>query len=140
MKPGRPEFKPTKPQRERVKVLKADGWPNERIAKHLGISRNTLEKCLSDELEFGADAKQVEILEAAHKAAKKGNASMIKFLVGRHDLARAAERVADRENLPAAPTEQRPTKDIPLGKKEQRQQEAEAVTGKFAPPPAPTRH
>ncbi len=58
----------------------------------------------------------MEILEAAHKAAKKGNASMIKFLVGRHDLGAGGRAGGRSENPPAAPTEHRPTKDIPLGK------------------------
>ena len=124
---GRPRFKPTKAQRDRVKLLKADGWSNERIAAQLGISRNTLEQALAAELEFGSDAKRVELLEAMEKAAKKGNASAGKWLADRYDVARAAHQVEQRE-------EPRPQV---LGKKEQRQEAAEKVAGKFAPPSPP---
>lgn len=133
---GRPAFKATKPLRDRVKLLKADGWSNDRIARQLGIARNTLEKKFAEELEFGADAKRVEILEAADKAAKKGNATMIKWLADRRDVARAAEQVADRE----APSAAAPLKPPAKGKKEIQQQAAEEITGKFAPPSPPKLH
>lgn len=132
---GRPPFKPTYAQRERVKMLKADGWPNERIARNLEIARNTLEKVFPEELEHGADEAQAELMGWAVKAAKKGNASMVKWLAERYAAARAAQQVASREVAP--PVEE--PKAAKLGKKEIQQQSAEAITGKFAPPPAPER-
>ncbi|CAB4167428.1 hypothetical protein UFOVP860_19 [uncultured Caudovirales phage] len=133
---GRPRFKPTKKQRERVKLLKADGWSNERIAAQLTISRNTLEAAFATELELGADAKRVENLEAAEAAAKKGNASAIKWLAGRFDLARVAHQGVSLES-PAETEEARSPK---LGKKEQQQRDATKIAGKFAPPEPPKVH
>lgn len=133
---GRPRFKPKPKQRERVKLLKADGWSNERIAAQLAISRNTLEAAFALELEFGADAKRVENLEAAEKAAKKGNASAIKWLAGRFDLARVAHQVAARES----PAENEEARSPKLGKKEQQQRDATKIAGKFAPPEPPKVH
>src|SRR5688572_10858360 len=93
-------FTPTKQQRDRVKRLKADGWSNDRVARLLGISRNTLETAFAAEIEFGLDLKQDELIEYADKGAKKGNATLIKWLADRRDAARAAQQVADR-GLPA---------------------------------------
>lgn len=136
---GRPRFKPTKVQRERVKLLKADGWQNDRIARHLGIARNTLEAAFAEEIEFGLDVKQAELLASADKAAKKGNATMIKWLADRRDAARAAAQVAGREQQPAS-TQSTEAKPPPKGKKELAQQSAEDVSGKFAPPAPPKLH
>jgi len=72
---GRPRFKPTPKQRNRVKLLKADGWSNERIAAQIGISPDTLAIAFVEEIQFGADAKRLEIIEAMERAATKGNAS-----------------------------------------------------------------
>lgn len=136
---GRPRFQPTKAQRDRVKLLKAMGWSNERIAAQIlvkgkPIARNTLEDRFADELQFGADAKRLENLESMEKAAKKGNASAGKWLAERYDAARAAEHLATRGQPATQPTE---PKEERLGKKEAKQQAAHQVTGKFAPPPAP---
>ena len=132
---GRSPFAPTKAQRDRVQRLKADAWSNERIARVLGIARNTLESAFAEELEFGVDLKQDEVLDLAEKAAKKGNATMIKWLAQRRDAARAQQQVADR----GQPAEQQ-DRPVPKGKKEQAQDAAEGVTGKFAPPPQPKMH
>lgn len=116
---GRPRFKPTGAQRSSVKLMKADGWSNERIAAQLGISRNTLESSLAAELQYGADSKKLEWMQNLEKASKKGNASASKQLLDRYDLA-----ATTRPNQPgvAAPAEARPPK---LGKKEAAQLEAE---------------
>lgn len=127
---GRPRYKPTKPQRDRVKLLRADGWSIERIAAQLGIAHTTLMSAFASEIEFGADAKRIELIEAMQAAAKKGNASAGKWLHDRFDLARAARQVDERA-LPAAPK---------LGKKELQQEAATKVGGKYAPPSAPKLH
>lgn len=133
---GRPRFKPTKPQRDRVKLLKAAGWSNERIASHLEISRNTLEAAFVMEIQFGADAKQAQILANLEAASKKGNASASKQLLDRFDLARANEQLASRRNEPEEPE----AKLQKQGKKELQQEAAEQVEGKFAPPSPPKLH
>ena len=67
------------------------------------------------------------------KAAKKGNVTAMKWLYGRFELARTAELLEQRAE-PAAPPKQ-----LNLGKKEQRQADAEKIVGKFEPPPGPTK-
>lgn len=134
---GRPSFKPTKAQRERVKLLKADGWSNERIARNLGIARNTLELHFAGELSDGADLKSAEILTAMEKAAKSGNVSAGKWLHERFAQARAARELENRASAPAPAEEERHEK---LGKKEEKLNAAKAITGKFAPPPPPKLH
>jgi hypothetical protein len=51
---GGNSFRPTKHQRGLVKLAAALGQPHEDIAQMLGISRNTLEKHLGEELRLGA--------------------------------------------------------------------------------------
>ena len=133
---GRPKFKPTAKQRDRVKLLKADGWSNERIAAQLGVDPGTLAVAFASEIEFGADAKRIEVIEAMQAAAKKGNASAGKWLHDRFATARAAEQVASRE-MPAAAPEPRPEK---LGKKQLQKEAAGKVGGKFAVPEPPKLH
>ena len=88
---GRPSQKPTKSARNRVQLMAADGWSNARIAQCMGLARNTLAKHFAAELELGADMKLCALLELAERTAKKGNATMIKWLAERFDRARAAE-------------------------------------------------
>lgn len=133
---ARPRFQPTTKQRERVKLLKADGWSNERIAVQLGIDPATLAIHFKSEIEFGADAKRIELIEAMERAAKKGNASAGKWLHDRFTTARAAEQVASRE-LPAEAEEPKPVK---RGKKEMQAEAASKVSGKYATPAGPKLH
>lgn len=109
---GRPPFKPTKAQRDDVETMKADGWSNERIALQLRISRPTLEKVLADELQYGRDKVQLEILKNLRKLAKK-NAS-------------AAKQFNDRIAIAGAVMPEAPPKPPKLGKKEQQQIDAES--------------
>lgn len=116
---GRPRFKPTKAQRNRVKLMKAAGWSNERIAAQIGVARNTLEKALAAELEFGADSKKLQVMENLEKASGKGNASASKQLLDMFDVASTLR--PDGGDLPAPQPEREPR----LGKKERLQREAE---------------
>lgn len=131
---GRPRFQPTAKQRERVKLLKADGWSNERIAAQIGIAHDTLAAAFKSEIEFGADAKRIELIEAMERAAKKGNASAGKWLHDRFAAAGAAQQLVNRERPAEGPKAEK------LGKREERQQAAEKVRGKFAPPAPPKLH
>ena len=130
---GRPEFKPTGVQRDRVMRLRADGWSQERIARQIGVDVGTLNKHFAGELEHGADIKRELLLEWAEKAAKKGNATLIKWLHERQTASSAADQLKSRESAPEP-------KAPKLGKKEERQKAAEQVGGKFAPPPPPKLH
>ncbi len=85
---GRPPKTATNAQRTSVKLMAAQGWSHDRIARQLGIARNTLVRYFREELEFGADSRLVDLLEVMEGAAKKGNATAIKWLMKRFDSAR----------------------------------------------------
>lgn len=131
---GRPPKKVTQAQRDKVKLLKAAGWSNERIAAQIGMARNTLEDKFRAEIDFGADMEEAELLASAKAAAKKKNVAAIKWLAEKFATAGAAQRLVGRER-PAPPA-----KAPKLGKNEERQRAAEKVGGKFAPPPPPKLH
>ena len=130
---GRPRFKPTPKQRERVKLLKADGWSNERIAAQLGVDPGTLAAAFANEIQFGADAKRLELIEAMERAAKKGNASAGKWLHDRYAAASAAHQLEER----ATPSEPVAAKAPAPGKKQLQNQAAKRVGGKYEAPAAP---
>lgn len=84
---------------------------HDEIAIGLGMSRNTLEKHFEAELSVGAMQKRLEVLNAMHTAAKKGNV--------------AAQRAfLAFEPKPAAPPMPAEPKAPAKGKKEQAQDDA----------------
>lgn len=107
---ARPSYKPTAANRRRVAVAAGAGMSHEEIAIGLGITRPTLSKHFEKELSQGAYEKRLEVLDAMHRMAKKGNVAAQKAYVA---LTPAA----------AAPPVAKPA---PIGKKEQAQ--ADAVT------------
>lgn len=109
-KSGRPAFKPTAAQRRKVSVAAGAGMSHEEIALGLGIARNTLEKHFEQELSVGAYSRRLEVLDAMHRTAVKGNVAAQKAYV------------ALTPAMAAPPAE--PEK--PKGKKEQA--EADATT------------
>lgn len=110
-KSGRPAFKPTVVQRRKVAVAAGAGMAHEEIALGLGISRNTLSKYFARELTTGAYEKRLEVLDAMHRTAKKGNVAAQKAYVA---LTPAA----------AAPPVPKPE---PMGKKEQANADAKTA-------------
>lgn len=80
-KRGRPAFKPTPVQRRKVSVAAGAGMAHEEIAIGLGISRNTLEKHFAEELSVGAYSRRLEVLDAMHRTAVKGNVAAQKAYV-----------------------------------------------------------
>lgn len=105
---ARPTFKPTTVQRRKVAVAAGAGMAHEEIALGLGIARNTLAKYFERELSVGAYEKRLEVLDAMHRCAKKGNVAAQKAYVALtpHASAPPAERAK------------------PKGKKEQAQADA----------------
>lgn len=75
--PGRPAFEPTLRQREDVQNFKADGWSNDRIARRLRISPNTLARHFAEELSDGADSVRAEALRQLRMQVRRGNVSAI---------------------------------------------------------------
>ena len=70
--PGRPPYEPTQADREDVKLWAADSWPEDRMARQLGISRTTLRKYFEAEIEFGADQVRTQALRDLRRASRLG--------------------------------------------------------------------
>lgn len=76
--PGRPSWSPTKAQRSQAEIAAGGGMPHEEIALALGVSVPTLRKHLGAELSTGAHRRRMQVIEAVHAAARKGNAAAAK--------------------------------------------------------------
>lgn len=125
-KRGLPEHRPTIANRQTVEEMKFCGESEDVIARALGVSTPTLRKHYSVELTDGHSNRRKEVIGILFEAARKGNVSAAKRLDEMGRIAGAAASVKGRET--AAPK---------LGKKEQQQEAAAQVVGKFAPPSAP---
>ena len=101
---ARPSFKPTPAQRRTVAIAAGGGMSHEELAIGLGISRNTLEKHFEAELSVGSISKRLEVLNAMHAAAKKGNVA----------AQRAYMSFVPKHAAPPAPIQER---EAPKGKK-----------------------
>lgn len=112
-KRGRPEYAPTKAQRDRVAIAAGGGMAHEEIALGLGISRTTLLKHFRLELSVGAYEKRLEVLQAMFKSAKGGNVAAQKAYVGLTPALSAPPAEAEQ-------AEKTPAK----GKKEQAKEDA----------------
>lgn len=115
--PGRPEYEPTWREREDVRLFKADDWSDDRIARRLGISRNTLLKHFADELEDGADQVRAAVLRNLMRESNGGSVSASDRLM------KLPGMVAPLERLPTPPADP-PEADPQLGKKEKANREA----------------
>ena len=113
-KRGRPEFKPTPAMRRKVANAKGGGMPNEEIALALGISRNTLEKHFKEELSTGASQKRLDVLDALHRAALKGNVAAAKAFL-------SAGPVLEINSA------EKPRAEPKVGKKEQAERDAKTA-------------
>lgn len=78
---ARPTFKATAALRHDVRLMKADGWSDDRIAGQLGISRSTLLKHFAVDLEYGSDRVRRQALKDLAKASKRGNVAGAKALL-----------------------------------------------------------
>lgn len=91
---------------------------HEEIAIGLGITRPTLEKHFAHELSTGAYQKRLEVIDAMHRSAKKGNVAAQKAYVS----------MTPRVAAPPAPAPA--GKASKVGKKEQAEADAQgAQTG-----------
>lgn len=115
---GRPAFEPNYRQRDDVRLLKADDWSDERIARYIGISRNTLLEHFAEELEDGADRVRAQVLRDLKLASSKGNSAAADRLLKLSGMLHPAER------LPVPDT---PTPEPAVGKKEQANRDAQTA-------------
>lgn len=128
-KRGRPPHEVTEKNINRVKMLVALGWSNQRIANALSVSLPTLRKNYFHELK-GRDASRDQLearrLELAWDLAEKGNIGAFKEfgrLLERNDRMEAEREVGSSSKSETQPASQR------LGKKvidEQRALDADA--------------
>lgn len=70
---SRPPFVPTPELKETVSIAAGGGMSHEQIALGLGIDRKTLEKHFEEELSTAAYQRRLEVIQAMHGAALKGN-------------------------------------------------------------------
>lgn len=136
---GRPEHKWSRANSNKVLLAFARGLDLKEAATAIGVSVPTLRKHYFSEVGKRDAAKlRMEMTQLArlNSAAEGGNVAAEKELGKRLEkaaLADTAARVANRGRNGAPPREPK------LGKKEEAVARAEAVQGKYAPRPAPTR-
>jgi hypothetical protein len=123
---GRPEFRPSVAERQTVEQMKFCGESDNVIARALRIDAHTLRKHFAIELADGYASRRRQVIEMLFKEADGGNVAAIRKLEEMGRLGRASEALESRAD-----------KDPKLGKKEEAQQAAERVTGKFATPASP---
>lgn len=111
--PGRPAFEPTLRQREDVQNFKADGWSNDRIARRLRISPNTLARHFAEELSDGADSVRAEALRQLRMQVRRGSVSAIEKTLKLTGL-----EPPPAPTTPSAPIEKQEPRETP-GKKAQ---------------------
>jgi hypothetical protein len=74
-------YKPTTRDKDRVQLMRANGWIEERIAQVLRISIPTLRKHFAIDLLYGADIKIAQVMEHLFEASKKHNAGASRYLL-----------------------------------------------------------
>lgn len=143
-RPGRPKYRPSDRDRDRVMAMAAGGSTPRAIAKLIGISEPTLRKSFAAELDIAIELKRAEKMEQLDQLGRAGNVTALKTyieLCDRAQLHRTADRFTqpgdDQPRSDSAPSSQR------LGKKAQAlvdaQQTAESsdwadLIGHVAPP------
>lgn len=118
---GRPPHIPTTENRNRVNLLLACGWSNERIAGAMRVTEPTLRKHYFSELKHRAVARDrlnAALLMKGFDGVQKGNATAIRLflqLIERNDLMQYGQA------LPPAQADKpaKPAKLPKLGKKEE---------------------
>ena len=126
---GRPEHVPTTENSNKIKILLAQGWTNERIANAIGVTQPTLRKhyfSLLKARERARDQVTARRIFALHAQAFEGNVTAIK------ELNRLEERdhlAALQAKFAAADSANEPDR---RGKKEILADEARAPQGEWA--------
>lgn len=117
---GRPQHVPTQENRNRVNLLLAAGWSNERIAATLRVTLPTLRKHYFSELKFrdvARDRLDAKLLMATFAGVDKGRIGPFLKLLERNDLMNFGQTTKPRSDAQAA--EVKPAKAPKIGKKEE---------------------
>lgn len=125
---GRPPFLWTEENANKVKVLLAVGWGNERIANAVGCSAPTLRKVFYRELKIrdrARDALRAALLAKTVEQALAGNVGAIKTANAMIDDDLRATAAARARNAEPEAHEPKPEKPIPKGVKQVRAAHAE---------------
>lgn len=128
---GRPQHIATTENRNKVMVLLALGWANERIAKAIGITRPTLRKNYLRELKFRDEARDRvdgNLAMMLWNSARSGNVAAMKEFrkfMDKNDLMRGQADFYGQQ--PGKTEEAEPERKKKLGKKEQAALEAETA-------------
>lgn len=125
---GRPPWSPSIEDRLAVERMKYCGESEEAIARALKVDVDTMRKHCGEELANGYAQRRRQVIGKLFEQAEGGNMTALNKLVDMGVVSGAQERVQDKT---------RPAKPVKLGKKEERQQAAERVTGKYAVPDGP---
>ena len=136
-KRGRPPHEATAEKRKLVMLLAAFDWTQGAIAGALGITEPTLRKNYFRELKFRPEARvrvEAALINRLFAEAMDGKVGAIDKFFKRLEKSDAKALASVYQS--AGPDKGKP-KSVPLGKKETRKAEAQAVSGVFAPPPPP---
>lgn len=128
---GRPPYKANQKDANKIKLLLALGWSNERVARAIGITQPTLRKYYFSLLkcrDHQRDMMEAERMTRLYELGVAGNVGAIKEfdrLLERND---AMVAQSDISSKPKDGRDDKADKPTPrLGKKEQAQQEAEEL-------------
>lgn len=116
-KPGRPRKEATPEDRNKVKMLLAVGWSNERIASVLHMSLPTFRRLFFQELKFRAvardmlDARRLELAVTAAVGGNVGAMRQVDRLLEMFDRMKAERAYADQPSKQPEPPKEK------LGKK-----------------------
>lgn len=128
---GRPPYEPNQKDANKIKLLLALGWSNERVARSIGITQPTLRKYYFSLLkcrDHQRDMMEAERMTRLYELGMAGNVGAIKEfdrLLERND---AMVAQADISRQPKGERESADAKDVSrLGKKAQAQHDAEQV-------------
>ncbi len=122
-KRGRPPYQPTESDRNKIKLLLALGWSNERVANGVGISPATLKRYFRAELkerDAMRDRLEARRFEIAMEQANGGNIGALR------ELGRLIER-SDLMTIPPKPATAPEQRDEKLGKKERAVRDAQTA-------------
>lgn len=78
---GRPRWQPDDEQRAYIRNLASEGYPQEVIAKVVGISRSTLKRRCPQELHDGSLLAIARLAAVAYEMAIAGDIKMLQFLL-----------------------------------------------------------